>query len=167
MKEKMKPVYCLAILKPDGQVFVDSKVKTESELSSLMQGIEGARIVKVKVEENAKRSIPASALFHVWAQQLSGFTGNDVRSQKAELKIQFGYPILRLNQELWPRLKKLFIGAQWHNLSYEEKIEMSELIPCTSIMSTKELKQMMDEIKAWAINQFGIELTNNWRGSNG
>ena len=164
MTDKMKPVYCLAIVYENGEVYCDSSIKTEVQLSGLLEHGAKASIRRVKIDESKKRSPSASALFHIWCQQLSGFTGNDIVTQKAALKIQFGYPILRANDEMWPMLKKLFVGVGWQGLQYEEKVKYSELIPCTSIMSAKELKQMMDEIKAWAINQFGIELTNNWRG---
>ena len=158
---KMKPVYCLAIVYESGAIYIDSNVKTEVQLAGLIGQHEKAAIKRVKVDESQKRSMTANALLHVWCQQLSGFTGNDVLTQKAELKIKFGYPILRNNAEIWPRLKKLFIGAQWQKILWPEKIEMSELIPCTSIMTTKELKLMMDNIKDWAMNQFNIELDND------
>ena len=160
MNDKFKPVYCLAIAYESGAIYIDNTIKSEVELSGLISPSDRARIVKVKVEENSKRSLPASALFHIWAQQLSGFTGNDVVTQKAELKINFGYPILRANAEMWERLQLLFNGVDWWALSQEEKIKMSELIPCTSIMSTKELNQMMKDVQNWAMAQFNIELTN-------
>lgn len=160
----MKPQYCLAIVYESGSIFIDSTFKTEIGLSGLITPQDKASIVRVKVEESKKRSMTANALLHVWCQQLSGFTGNDVITQKAELKIKFGYPILRNNPEVWPKLKKLFIGAQWQQIDWPEKIEMSELIPCTSIMTTAELKLMMDNIKNWAMNTFNIELDNGKRG---
>lgn len=163
-KEKMKPIYCLGILYDSGAIYIDNTIKTEIQLSGLISQTDRARIVKVKIEENAKRTLPANALFHVWSQQLSGFTGNDVKAQKAALKMDFGYPILRANEELWPKLKQLFAGVNWWKLSYEQKVEMSELIPCTSVMSPKELKLMMDNIKDWAMNTFNIELDNGKRG---
>ena len=163
MNDKMKPVYCLAIVYESGQVYIDSTIKTEVQLSGLLEVGAKASIRRVKVDESVKRSPSASALFHIWSQQLSGFTGNDVVTQKAELKMKFGYPILRNNAVVWARLKMLFAGVNWHGLSYEEKVKFSELIPCTSIMEAKELKLMMDNIKDWARSQFGIELDNGNR----
>ncbi len=159
-KEKMKPVYCLAIVYDTGEIYIDSSIKTEVQLSGLLEVGAKASIRRVKVDESLKRSPSASALFHIWSQQLSGFTGNDVVSQKAELKIKFGYPILRKNAAVWERLQMLFNGVGWWKLPYDEKIKYSELIPCTSIMEAKELKLMMDNIKDWARSQFGIELSN-------
>lgn len=159
-QEPMKPVYCLAIVYDTGEIYIDSTVKSEAELSGLLEIGAKASIRRVKVDETQKRSPSASALFHIWAQQLSGFTGNSVPAQKAELKIKFGYPILRNNEAVWQRLKLLFNGVNWWNLDYEEKIKMSEYIPCTSIMEKKELKQMMDDIKNWAMAHFGVELSN-------
>lgn len=158
---KFKPAYCLAIATKDGGVYIDSAIKSEVSLSGILK--DGDRIIKVKVEEHSKRSLTASGLLHIWIKQLSGFTGNDIITQKADLKMKFGYPILRQNEEIWPRLKLLFKGCDWHNLGHEEKVKMSEIIPCTSIMSTKELKLMMDTIKDWAMNQFNVELDNGKR----
>ena len=173
---QMKPVHCLAIVYETGEVYIDSSIKNEASLAGLLEAGAKASIKRVKVEESRKRSPSASALFHVWAQQLSGFTGYDVVPQKAALKIEFGYPILRQNAEMWEKLQLLFKGVDWWNLPFQvdlekqengkmkkpclDKVDASKLIPCTSIMENKELKLMMDNIKDWARSQFGIELSN-------
>jgi len=160
----MKTKVCWGVVYDDGHVFIDSRNRSQTDAAgTIEQGRGKAKTIQLKVAENKLRSPTASALLHVWCQQLSGFTGNDVITQKAELKIHFGYPILRDNPEMWPKLKKLFVGAQWQKIQWPEKIEMSELIPCTSIMTTAELKLMMENIKDWAMNTHNVTLDNGKR----
>lgn len=177
----MKPVYCYGVIYGDGAVYVDSTATDPQALSSLVDGRD-ARIARVKVEEHQKRSLTASALFHVWAQQIGGMVGYDPARQKAEFKIKFGYPILRQNEEMWTKLQLLFNGVDWWNLPHYvepetvivngrktlrkpclDKIDASELIPCTSIMTTAELNRMQKDIQAYAMSEFNIQLDNGKR----
>jgi hypothetical protein len=160
----MKPAYCLALVYEDGSVFIDSTAKSEIELTGLAKPNAKFKVVKVKVEEHIKRSLPASALMHVWCKTLSGHIGEDVISVKQMLKIKFGFPILlAANNDISVKLEWMFKKMGWNGLSWEQKLKLAELIPCTSIMSTKQLKQMMDDIKDWSINKFDVVLDNGKR----
>ena len=162
-KDDMKPVFCMAILSDDGSVFIDSTVKSEVELSGLANR-PNSRVVKVKVSEHTLRSLPANNLLHLWHQGLSGHMGEDVLAVKQILKINFGFPILLSgNDDVSVRLEWMFKKLGWARLTWQQKLKIAELIPCTSIMSTKQLKQMMDNIKDWAMNNFNVSLDNGKR----
>lgn len=160
----MKPAYGYAALLPDGRILFDSSIRTESGYLAIVPSEQSAQIVRVKIQESQKASLDARALFHVWCQQLSGFTGEDPNGTKQGLKIKFGFPILLADRDDGPMLQKIFSAVQWPALSWEEKKKVAErYIPCTSIMSKKQLKQFMDNIKAWAQNEYNVTLDNGKR----
>lgn len=159
-KQAMKPVDALAIVYEDGRIYIDSTITSERDLAGAIAQNEKASIKKVRVTEWRKRSLSASALFHVWCQQISDETGDDIITTKQTMKINFGYPILKANPEMWPRMSMLFRGCNWWLLSWEGKLKMAEIIPCTSLMTTPELRQMMENIKQWAMSELNMTLHN-------
>ena len=166
----MKPIHCLALVYESGAVYIDSAITNAQDyVSAIPQGVQ-AKVERVQVKKLEKRSLSASALSHVWYRQLSGFMGFDENQVKQELKIKFGFSILRENEDVWPRLKMLFIGCQWHSLPHSHddpkvltKVKMAEIIPCTSLMEPAEMKRYMDTIKNWAISEFNLVLDNGNR----
>lgn len=164
-KEKLKPVECLAYVLPDGRVVADSAVKSEKDAIAQANMHIGktdvARLVKVKITETDVRSLPQNALFHRWCVTLGKHIGEDADSMKQILKVKFGFPILRDNESpYWPRLAVMFRGCGWKSLRLEIKLQMAEVLPCTSLMTSKEKKQFMDRVSEWAMNQHQITLDN-------
>lgn len=160
----MKPIFCLALVNEDGSVFIDSTVKNEQSLSALGKQGSKFQIVRVKVSEHVKRSLDASALFHVWVNTISGHTGEDTATTKQLLKIKFGFPIVFQCEEKGPQLKWILEKLCWSSMDYNQQIKLCDRwIPITSIMETRELKAMMDNIKDWAMNEYNIQLDNGKR----
>ena len=161
-KWAMKAITCLAMVYDDGRVFADSSIKSEPDLASIAPT--GGKVVRVKITENTKRSLTANALLHVWHQTLSGVMGYDVLEIKQILKINFGFPVLLAGEdEVAVKLKWMLEKLGWAGLSWTHKVKLAEMIPCTSLMSTKQLKLMMDNIKDWAISEYNISLDNGKR----
>jgi hypothetical protein len=158
----MKPVHCLAVVYKDGSIFIDSTARSEIELTSMAKP--GGRVVKVKVVEHKIRSLPANNLLHLWHQSLSGVMGYDVIETKQVIKIMFGFPVLLQEEnEISKKLNWMLERFDWIGLSWIRKIKLAEMIPCTSLMTTKQLKLMMDNIKDWAISEHNISLDNGKR----
>lgn len=157
----MKPFYGFAAYIPEtNRLIFDSTCTTQTDILKLTPYGQHAHAVRVKVVDNESRSLPASALFHIWCDQLGGFMGEDSNTVKQILKIKYGWPILRENIQMWSKLRLLFKGAGWRSLSYSEKIEFAEIIPCTRIMTTNEMSRFMDAIKNMAMTKYNIELNN-------
>ena len=160
----LKPTSCLAMVYPDGRIFADSNIKSEHELASIAP--QGGRVVRVQVTESKKRSLTANALLHVWHQSLSGVMGYDILEIKQILKINFGFPILLggdVDDSIAVKLKWMFEKFGWDRLTWPQKLKLAEMIPCTSLMTTKQLRTMMDNIKDWAISEYNISLDNGKR----
>ena len=163
MNDKMKPIYCLAIVYESGQVYIDSTVKTEVQLSGLLEVGAKASIRRVKVIESDSRSLDANGLYHVWIKQLGAEVGNDVITQEAELKINFGFSILFQDPELGPQLTWILKRYTWDQLTWEQQVKMAKWIPVTRLMATKQMRQYMENIKNWAEGTMNMRLDNGKR----
>lgn len=158
----MKTVYCWGVEMDDGAVYANSKSRSQQQALQMIPFGKTGTPIRVVVKENKKRTEDASALFHVWCQQLSSFVGEDPDSIKQGLKIKFGYPLLLQDEKHSETLHKIFDALNWACASWEEKKAYAgKYIPCTSIMSVKQLKTMMDNIKVWAINEYNVTLQSN------
>lgn len=157
----MKNKRCLAVVYESGEIYIDSTITNSAELSSLVEPGSKTKVIWVDVKEANKRGLSQSALFHVWAKQLSDFTGYDESDTKQILKIKFGFPVLLQDETKGKQLRWILKRLGWKQLSFEQKLNLCEQwIPVTSAMTTNELNQMMKAIQDWAMNQFNIELTN-------
>ena len=156
----MKAVFCLAALSEDGSIYIDSTIKSEIDLSQLRPD---TRMIKVKVIEHTIRSLDANALYHVWIKQLTAFTGNDTKRQEAELKIEFGFPVLLQDETLGKELEWILKKYDFYSMSYDQQCNLVKWIPVTRLMSTKQLKDMMNNIKNWALNTHDVVLDNGKR----
>jgi hypothetical protein len=160
----MKPVSTLVAVFDDGSIYADSRIKSEVELSSIVQSRGRCQIVRGKVQEWQKRSLPANALFHEWCKTLSGHTGEDPDSTKQILKIKFGfYQIISGDDDAARQLDWMLRELDFWRRKWENQIKIARMIPCTSIMSTKQMKAFMDTVKDWAMNEFNITLDNGKR----
>ena len=160
----MKTTHCFAIEREDGSIIADSRCKSEVELTALYARENNVKVVRVKIEEHKKRSLTASALFHVWCKQLSGFMGEPENIVKQILKIKFGYHIILAEaDETAVILEYMMTKCGWDGLSWTQKLKLSHMIPCTSVMSTKQLREFMDTIQNWAMSEHNVTLDNGKR----
>lgn len=157
----MKQKTCLAIVYENGDVFIDSTIKSAQDYTGLARPGEKFKVERVQMKKQEKRSLDQNALFHVWCQQISGFMGEDVATVKQILKIKFGFPVLLKHDTKGPQLRWILEKLGWISIPWTKKIKLCERwIPVTSAMSVSELKEMMDRIKEWAMSEYNITLDN-------
>ena len=91
----------------------------------------------------AKRSLPQNSLFHQWVAQIAAETGQSQTEAKAELKLTFGLPIMERDRPDWI--------AEWSPLyaplPYHMRRKLFEVIPLTSLLTTRQMAEMMDAIE--------------------
>lgn len=160
----MKTKTALAIVYENGDVFIDSTVKSAQDYTGLARQGEKYKVERVQIKKQEKRSLDQSALFHVWNATLAGFMGEPTNRSKQILKINFGFPILLQCSEKGPQLRWILDKLNWRSMSWEQKVNLTERwIPVTSAMSSKELREMMERIKEWAMSEFNVTLDNGKR----
>ena len=96
----------------------------------------------VSAVKGAKRSKLQSNLFHDWVNQIAQETGQTQAEAKAECKLRFGKPIMERDRPDWV--------AKWQPLyapvPYAMQLLLFEVIPVTSIMTTKQMAEIMNAI---------------------
>lgn len=117
---------------------------SEESLSKAIGDIRSAwkehKYLRISVKAGNDRSIQQNAILHAWITQIS----QELREQtpakvKAECKLVYGVPILRAEDE---DFRKFYDHAiKW--MTYEQKLDAMAFVPVTSIMTVKQLSQML------------------------
>ena len=91
----------------------------------------------------AKRSLPQNSLFHQWVAQIATETGQSQTEAKAEIKLTFGLPIMERDRPDWI--------AEWSPLygplPYHMRRKLFQVIPLTSLLTARQMAEMMDAIE--------------------
>ncbi len=155
---------CLAVVYENGDVFIDSTVKTAQDYSHAVSAGQKAEVKRVTVAESKKRSLDQNALYHVGVSSWRDSWVRVAPTVKQMLKIKFGFPVLFQNEEKGKQLKWILKRLAWNELSWQQKLNLcGQWIPVTSAMSTAELREMMNNIKEWAMSEYNITLDNGKR----
>jgi HD-GYP domain-containing protein (c-di-GMP phosphodiesterase class II) len=101
------------------------------------------------------RSIKQNSLSHAWYAELAESLKEETAlGYKCFCKLHFATPIMRAEDE---EFKQVYDSAI-KGLSYEKKLEVMKILPVTSRMSTKQLTQYLDAIKAYFYDKHGLDL---------
>jgi hypothetical protein len=111
---------------------------------------------RIKWEEYTEtRSDKQNRLSHAWYAELAeNLKEFNALGYKNFCKLHFGVPILRTEDDEFRNSYDKVIRP----LSYEQKIEVMNILPVTSIMTTKQLTQYLDAMKAHFYNKQGYDL---------
>jgi hypothetical protein len=106
-------------------------------------------------EYTETRSDKQNRLSHAWYAELAdNLKEYTALGYKNYCKLNFGVPILRAEDEEFRTSYDKVIRP----LGYEQKIEVMNILPVTSIMTTKQLSQYLDAMKAHFYNKQGYDL---------
>ena len=108
-------------------------------------------------KKKKKRSLPANAVQHVWINKISEFTSTDLKTCKAEMKIDFGLPILLNDPEIGRVIGHALQSAKFFTMSREQKIKLIQVFSVTSLLNTKQHNQMRENVMYYW-NQQGLVL---------
>jgi hypothetical protein len=98
-------------------------------------------------ERKKKRTLSQNAVSHVWYGHIEKrLDGYDALSAKCESKLYCGVPMLLADEE--------HFREQWEKLikdrfTLEEKLELMEWFPVTSLMSVKQLSRYLERMQAY------------------
>lgn len=97
----------------------------------------------VSVIKGAKRSIPQSRTAESWYGQIAQTYGMDQGEAKAECKLRFGLPIMKRDKPDWIEKWSPLYGP----LPYAMRRKLFEVIPLTSLFTTKQMAEYMDAVQ--------------------
>jgi hypothetical protein len=99
------------------------------------------------------RTNDQNALIHKWFGEIAKQTHSAIDQVKRECKLKQGCPILMADDPAFCAFLK-----HLKNLTYEQKLEAMDYVSVTSAMTTKQLSQMGDAMRAKYLPQ-GIHMT--------
>ena len=109
--------------------------------------------ITVSATKGARRSLPQNSTLHLWTGQIAAETGQTQAEAKAEIKLRFGLPIMERDRPDWVAKWSPLYGP----LPYAARLLAFEAIPLTSLMTTRQMAEMMDAVQKFYLAQ-GIPL---------
>jgi hypothetical protein len=118
------------------------------DLAARIRGLETNKnkpILVTITDADEKRSNAINRLAHMWYSDCSKQGGEYTSEQvKSLAKLKWGVPIMRKHRKFndtWMKLVHAFP-------SYEEKVDLMEYLPLTSLMTNPEMSEFMNHFQA-------------------
>ena len=132
--------------------------------SFLHSGLGNDYTVTIEAGINKKRSLSANALQAAWIKEISDWSGEDIVYVRRYIKINIGLGIL-LGDTKTEQEKEIASMVDWtlkkvgfNRFMPAQKLAFSDMLPVTSVMSSRQHTALRDQIKAHYLNS-GLELT--------
>lgn len=127
------------------KLIVNSDQSLQEAIGELRQQYGAKRYVSVQITAGKSRTLDQNAIAHVWYEQVAReLREDDAAGVKCFCKLHFGVPILRDEsdefREKYDRLIK--------PMRYDEKLELMEWFPVTSLMTTPQLSKYLEKVQA-------------------
>ena len=105
-----------------------------------------------------KRGLSANGQIHLWFGQIAKAMGDrsalDVKNQ---CKDMFGLPILLNSETHSDKYEFLLHKLDYYKYSYEGKMKLLQCLDVTSVMSTSEIKEFMEQM-VFYYNDIGVPI---------
>ena len=118
---------------------------------------EGFYPITLQVSKGNKkhRSLEQNALIHMWYREIADQTGDSTMLDiKRYCKLNIGIPLLLEDAEFSEKYYRVM-----KDVDYEDELEAMDLIDVTSLMTTKQMSQYIDNMEYEFIPK-GFQLTN-------
>lgn len=136
--------------------FVGSNLGLVNELMTEAQKHTGD--LRVTIEPwSEKRTISANAQQHVWYAKIAKADGESVKTVELFCKRMFGLPILMESTEYGNKITWTLNKLNFFNWPWEQQCNYMEMIPVTSLMSTKQHNEFRDTMMSY-YNKNGYHL---------
>lgn len=123
-------------------------------LGKIREAWKAGEPMKVTVRHGKDRSLHQNALSHAWYEQLSRELPDDTaEGWKCFCKLHVGVPILRRDDEDFRAAYDASIKA----MAYETKLKAMRILPVTSVMTTAQLTEYLEEVRELFIKR-GVHL---------
>lgn len=123
---------------------VNSDASLQDVLGIMREVYGQRRYLEVSIKQGKGRSVEQNAVLHGWFGQVAReLREDDARGVKRFCKLHFGVPILRSEDEDFREAYDAVIKS----MPYEKKLVAMDILPVTSVMTTKQLDQCMTDIQ--------------------
>lgn len=125
---------------------VNSNESLQRAIGTLREQYRDHPYMRIKVESGKDRSLDQNAISHAWYDQISRELGEDSpEGVKRECKLRYGVPILRAEDDEFREQYDRLIKGKY---TYEEKLEIMDWLPVTSLMRTKQMTRYLEAMQA-------------------
>lgn len=101
--------------------------------------------LRITVREGKDRTLRQNALSFAWYEQLAReLPEDDEEGWRRFCKLHCGVPILRRDDEDF----RTSYDASIKGMAYESKLKAMRILPVTSLMTTRQLGEYLEEVKA-------------------
>jgi len=136
--------------------FVGSNLSLVNELMTEAQKHTGD--LRVTIEPwSEKRTVSANAQQHVWYAKIAKKDGESVKAVELFCKRMFGLPVLMESSEYGNKITWTLNKLGFFNWPWEQQCNYMEMIPITSLMSTKQHNEFRDTMMSY-YNKNGYHL---------
>lgn len=132
--------------------------------SFLHQGLGNDYTVTIDQGLNKKRSLSANSLQAVWIKEISDWSGEDIAYVRRYIKINLGLGILlgdietEQEKDIASKVEWTLKKVGYNSLMPAQKLAFSDVLPVTSVMSSRQHTALRDQMKAHYLAA-GLELT--------
>lgn len=127
------------------KLIVNSDQSLQDAIGELRQQYGAKRYVSVQITAGKSRTLDQNAIAHVWYEQVAReLREDDAAGVKCFCKLHFGVPILRDESDVFREKYDRLIKP----MRYDEKLELMEWFPVTSLMTTPQLSKYLEKVQA-------------------
>lgn len=124
---------------------VNSDTALQHAIGELREAYKTRRFVSVSITHGKKRSLDQNAIAHAWYAQVANELREGSEAQvKAECKLWFGVGILRAADDEFRTKYDRYVKP----MDYEAKLALMEWFPVTSLMTTPQLSEYLEKMRA-------------------
>lgn len=123
---------------------INSETTLQAAIGELREQFRTRRYLTVKLSAGKKRTPNQNDISHTWYEQVAReLREDDARGVKRFCKLHFGVPILRAEDEEF----RTVYDATVKGMTYEQKLQVMDLLPVTSLMKTGQLSAYMETVQ--------------------
>lgn len=138
------------------ELTIYSESSLHHALGELRQAFKAHKFLRLRVKAGKARSLDQNAISHAWYEQVAReLREDDANGVKRQCKLLYGVPLLRAEE---PEFRQKYDGLVRERFSYEEKLELMDWLPVTSLMSKDQLSRYLEAMQA-AYAKRGVQLT--------
>lgn len=138
------------------ELLIYSEPSLHQALGELRQAFKAHKFLRLRVKAGKARSLDQNAISHAWYEQVAReLREDDANGVKRQCKLLYGVPLLRAEE---PEFRQKYDGLVRERFSYEEKLELMDWLPVTSLMTKDQLSRYLEAMQR-AYAKRGVVLT--------
>lgn len=138
------------------EMTIYSEPSLHQALGAVREAYRLNKFVRLRIKAGKARSLDQNAISHAWYEQIARELREDeALGVKRECKLLYGVPLLRAEE---PEFRQKYDGLVRERFSYEEKLELMDWLPVTSLMTKDQLSRYLEAMQR-AYAKRGVVLT--------